>query len=316
MTVLTLKELESDIPVRLNSGHRLCAGCAEGIIARQILMGTTKDVVVSCSTGCFEVSTTIFPYTSWSCPMVHTAFGNGAAGCAGVETAYRSLKRQGKLDKDIRFVNFAGDGATYDIGLQALSGAMERGHQMLYVCFNNEAYMNTGIQRSSATEKGASTTTSWSGAVASGKKECPKDVTAIMVAHNIPYVAQAAPHNWRDLVTKAQKAFECGGASFINTLSPCPRGWRFNSDDTIAISKLAVETCVWPLFEVIDGEYKLSAESQRIADGKVEKRPIVDWFSSQGRFKHLSDERWSDVVEECQADIDRSWKRLLKLCEL
>lgn len=166
---LTLKALQSDIPVRLHSGHRLCAGCAEGTIAREILMGTDKDVVVSCSTGCFEVSTTIYPYTSWGVPMVHTAFGNGAAGCAGVETAYKSLKRQGKTDKDIRFVNFAGDGATYDIGLQALSGAMERGHQMLYVCMNNEAYMNTGIQRSSATEKGASTTTSWNGTVASGK---------------------------------------------------------------------------------------------------------------------------------------------------
>ena len=317
MTVLTLKELESDIPVRLNSGHRLCAGCAEGIIARQVLMGTDKDVIVSCSTGCFEVSTTIFPYTSWSCPMVHTAFGNGAAAIAGIESAYSSLKRQGKIDKDIRFVNFAGDGATYDIGLQALSGAMERGHKMLYVCFNNEAYMNTGIQRSSATEKGASTTTSWNGAVSSGKKECPKDVTAIMVAHNIPYVAQAAPHNWRDMVTKSQKAFECGGAAFMNTLSPCPRGWRFASDDTIAISKLAVETCVWPLFEVVNGDYSLSAESKRIADGKVEKKPIMDWFKSQGRFKHLTaDDRWADVVEECQSDIDRNWNKLLKLCDL
>ena len=150
MSGLSLKELNK-IPVRLASGHRLCAGCAESIIARQILMGTEKDVAVSVSTGCFEVSTTIFPYTSWNIPMVHTAFGNGAAGAAGLETAYKSLKRQGKIDKDIKFVNFAGDGATYDIGLQALSGAMERGHDMMFVCFNNEAYMNTGIQRSSAT---------------------------------------------------------------------------------------------------------------------------------------------------------------------
>ena len=158
------------------------------------------------STGCFEVSTTIFPYTSWNIPMVHTAFGNGAAGAAGLETAYKSLKRQGKIDKDIKFVNFAGDGATYDIGLQALSGAMERGHDMMFVCFNNEAYMNTGIQRSSATEKGASTTTSWNGAESYGKKEYPKDMTAVMVAHNIPYVAQTAPYAWRDMVTKARKA--------------------------------------------------------------------------------------------------------------
>ena len=315
MSGLSLKELNK-IPVRLASGHRLCAGCAESIIARQILMGTEKDVAVSVSTGCFEVSTTIFPYTSWNIPMVHTAFGNGAAGAAGLETAYKSLKRQGKIDKDIKFVNFAGAGATYDIGLQALSGAMERGHDMMFVCFNNEAYMNTGIQRSSATEKGASTTTSWNGAESYGKKEYPKDMTAVMVAHNIPYVAQTAPYAWRDMVTKARKAFECGGPSFINAISPCPRGWRFAPSDTIAISKLAVDCCVWPLYEVVDGEYSLSADSLRIADGKVEKKPITDWFDSQGRFKHLKDERWAPVVEEIQKDVDKKWEKLLKLCGL
>ncbi len=316
MSGLSLKELNADIPVRLCSGHRLCAGCAEAIIARQVLMGTNKDVAVSCSTGCFEVSTTIFPYTSWNCSMVHTAFGNGAAAAAGLETAYKSLKRQGKLNKDIKFVNFAGDGATYDIGLQSLSGAMERGHEMVYVCFNNEAYMNTGIQRSSATEKGASTTTSWNGSESYGKKEFPKDMTAVMVAHNIPYVAQTAPHAWRDMVQKSHKAFECGGPAFINAISPCPRGWRFDSSDTIAISKLAVETCVWPLFEVINGEYHLSSESQRIADGKSEKKPVTDWFNSQGRFKHLKDEKWIDVVDEIQEELDRRWKKLIKLCEM
>ena len=155
----TLKEL-SELPVKLTSGHRLCAGCAEPILAKQILLGTQRPLVVSLSTGCFEVSTTVYPYTSWNVPMIHTAFGNGAATCAGVETAYRSLKRQGKVKEDVNFVNFAGDGATYDIGLQALSGAMERGHNMMYVCLNNEAYMNTGIQRSSATFMGADTTTS------------------------------------------------------------------------------------------------------------------------------------------------------------
>ena len=315
MSGLSLKELNK-IPVRLASGHRLCAGCAESIIARQILMGTEKDVAVSVSTGCFEVSTTIFPYTSWNIPMVHPAFGTGAAGAAGLETAYKSLKRQGKIDKDIKFVNFAGDGATYDIGLQALSGAMERGHDMMFVCFNNEAYMNTGIQRSSATEKGASTTTSWNGAESYGKKEYPKDMTAVMVAHNIPYVAQTAPYAWRDMVTKARKAFECGGPSFINAISPCPRGWRFAPSDTIAISKLAVDCCVWPLYEVVDGEYSLSADSLRIADGKVEKKPITDWFDSQGRFKHLKDERWAPVVEEIQKDVDKKWEKLLKLCGL
>ena len=313
---MTLKDLNK-IPVRLASGHRLCAGCSESIIAKQILLGTEKDVVVACATGCFEVSTTIFPYTAWKAPYIHTAFGNGAATCAGVEAAYQSLKRKGKVKEDIRFVAFAGDGGTYDIGIQALSGAMERGHNMLFVCLNNEAYMNTGIQRSSATGKGASTTTSCAGSVIPGKKEFPKDMTMIMAAHGIPFAAQAAPHAWKDMVQKAQKAFEIGGPSFINTIAPCPRGWRFASDETIAISKLAVETCVWPLYEVENGtDYTLSAESQRIADGKAEKKPVTEWINSQGRFSHLKDKKWAPVVESMQAEVDKKWNALLKLCKL
>ncbi|MDR0309813.1 MAG: pyruvate ferredoxin oxidoreductase [Candidatus Methanoplasma sp.] len=316
MNSLTLKDL-SKIPVRLASGHRLCAGCSESIIAKQILLGTDKDVVVSCATGCFEVSTTIFPYTSWNTPYIHTAFGNGAATCAGVEAAYQALKRSGKVKEEIKFVTFAGDGGTYDIGIQALSGAMERGHCMLYVCFNNEAYMNTGIQRSSATGKGASTTTSWAGSVMPGKKEFPKDMTMIMAAHGIPFAAQVAPHAWKDLVQKSKKAFDINGPTFINAITPCPRGWRFASDDTIAISKLAVETCVWPLYEVENGtDYTLSAESQRIADGKAEKKPITDWINSQGRFSHLKDKKWAPVVESMQADVDKKWNALVKLCKL
>ena len=316
MSSLALKDL-SKIPVRLSSGHRLCAGCPESIIAKQVLLGTEKEVVVACATGCFQVSTTIFPYTSWNTPYIHTAFGNGAATCAGVETAYRSLKKQGKVNEDVRFVTFAGDGGTYDIGLQALSGAAERGHNMVYVCFNNEAYMNTGIQRSSATGKGASTTTSWAGSVVPGKKEFPKDMTMIMAAHGIPYVAQAAPHAWKDMVQKSQKAFEANGPAFINAITPCPRGWRFSPDETIAISKLAVETCVWPLFDVENGtNYTLSSESQRIADGKAEKKPVTEWIKSQGRFSHLKDKKWEPVIESMQAEVDRKWNSLLKLCKL
>ncbi|MDR2846360.1 MAG: pyruvate ferredoxin oxidoreductase [Candidatus Methanoplasma sp.] len=273
--------------------------------------------MVSCSTGCFEVSTTIFPYTSWNTPYVHTAFGNGAATCAGVETAYQALKKRGTITDEIKFVNFAGDGGTYDIGLQALSGAMERGHKMVFVCLNNEAYMNTGIQRSSATGKGASTTTSCAGSVDPGKKEFPKDMTQIMVAHGIPFVAQGAPHAWKDLVSKSNKAFNCNGPSFINAIAPCPRGWRFASDQTIAISRLAAETCIWPLYEVVDGtEYLLSGESLRIAEDKQEKKPITDWINSQGRFKHLKDPKWASVVESIQKETDRKWKTLLRLARL
>jgi pyruvate ferredoxin oxidoreductase beta subunit len=234
-----------------------------------------------------------------------------------VETAYKALKKKGKIKDDIKFVTFAGDGGTYDIGIQALSGVAERGHSMLYVCFNNEAYMNTGIQRSSATGMGASTTTSWAGSAASGKKEFPKDMTMIMAAHGIPFVAQTAPHAWRDMIQKAQKAFEIEGPSFINAIAPCPRGWRFASDEAIEISKLAVETCIWPLFEVENGtNYTLSSESQRIADGKAEKKPITDWINSQGRFSHLKEERWAPVVKSMQAEVDRKWEALLKLCKL
>lgn len=301
---------------KLTSGHRLCAGCPEAIIARQVLMATDKPIVASSATGCFEVSTTIFPYTAWNIPWVHTAFGNGAATGAGVEAAYQALKKKGKITEEMRFVTFGGDGATYDIGFQALSGAMERGHQMMYVCFNNEAYMNTGIQRSGATGFGASTTTSPAGSVVPGKTEYPKDLTMILAAHDIPYAAQVSPHNWRDLIGKCEKGFECGGPAFVNAISPCPRGWRFNSEDGMAIAKLAVETCVWPLYEYENGVYRLTAESKRIADGVVEKKPITEWFKAQGRYKHLLTEENAGIVDKIQAEIDRKWRRLIALSKL
>ncbi|MCL2711948.1 MAG: thiamine pyrophosphate-dependent enzyme [Methanomassiliicoccaceae archaeon] len=311
----SLKEL-SRTPTRLTSGHRLCAGCGEGIIVRQVLMATDKPVVISNATGCFEVSTTIYPYTAWNVPWIHTAFGNAAATAAGTEAAYRALYRQGKIKDDMRFVAFGGDGGTYDIGFQALSGALERGHRMMYVCLNNEAYMNTGIQRSGATGIGASTTTSPAGSVIPGKIGYAKDLTMIVAEHNIPYAAQVSPHNWRDLIQKCRKGFEVNGPSFINAISPCPRGWRTDPADTIDLAQLAVETCVWPLYEVENGKYRLTAESARIADGKLEKRPLTEWFGAQGRFKHLMKEKWMELVENAQADIDAKWEKLQKLCKL
>ena len=311
----SLKEL-SKTPSRLTSGHRLCAGCGEGIIVRQVLMATDKPVVISNATGCFEVSTTIYPYTAWNVPWIHTAFGNAAATAAGTESAYRSLKRQGKIKDDMRFVAFGGDGATYDIGFQALSGALERGHRFMYVCMNNEAYMNTGIQRSGATGIGASTTTSPAGSVVPGKVGYPKDLTRIIAEHNIPYVAQISPHNWRDTLMKCRKGFETDGPSFINAISPCPRGWRTDSSSTVELAQLAVETCVWPLYEFENGKYTLTAESAKIADGRIKKRPLTDWFDAQGRFKHLMKDKWMFLVEEAQANIDAGWERLQKLCKL
>jgi len=311
----SLKEL-SKTPSKMTSGHRLCAGCAEGIIVRQVLMSTDKPVVVSNATGCFEVSTTIYPYSAWNVPWLHTAFGNAAATCAGTEAAYNALKRKGKIKEDMRFVAFAGDGGTYDIGFQALSGAMERGHRIVYVCMNNEAYMNTGIQRSSATGIGASTTTTPAGSVIPGKVGYPKDMTIIIAEHKIPYAAQVSPHNWRDIVIKSRKAFEAEGPAFINAISPCPRGWRTEPADTIDLAQLAVETCVWPLYECEKGKYTLTAESAKIADGKLAKRPLTDWFNAQGRFKHLMKDKWLPLIEDAQAEVDAKWERLQKLCKI
>ena len=315
MSSKPIKDL-TQLPTKLTSGHRLCAGCAESIIARQVLMSTDKPIVAANATGCFEVSTTIFPYSAWNIPWVHTAFANGAATGAGVEAAYQGLKKKGKIKEEMRFVTFGGDGGTYDIGFQALSGMAERGQQLMYVCFNNEAYMNTGIQRSGATGFGASTTTSPAGTVQQGKTEYPKDLTMIMAAHDIPYVAQVSPHNWRDLISKCEKGFECGGPAFINAVSPCPRGWRFASEDTINMAKLAVETCVWPLYEVVDGKYALTAESLKIANGVMEKKPVEEWFKAQGRYKHMLKPENADLVKGVQEELDRKWDRLLKLSKL
>ena len=292
----------------LAPGHRLCAGCAESIIVRQVLHAIEGPVVVASATGCLEVSTSLYPYTSWRVPWIHNAFENVASTLSGVEAMYRSLVRQGKIeDKHITFVAFGGDGATYDIGLQFLSGAVERGHKFLYVCLNNEAYMNTGIQRSSATPIGAWTTTSPVGKVIPGKRELKKDMTAIMVAHNIPYAAQVAPHAWRDLMVKVQRAVSVDGPSFINALSPCQRGWRYDPDQTIALCRLAVQTCVWTLYEVIEGEWKLSYRPSP-------KKPVTEWLKTQGRFSHLLQPENKDLVEEIQEQVDRDWAKLLKRC--
>lgn len=258
-----LKEIIAEKPSRFTAGHRMCAGCGAPPIARMILRALKPEdhAVISNATGCMEVSSFIYPYTSWTDSYIHTAFENAAATCSGVEAAYKSMKKQGKLPegKHTKFITFGGDGGTYDIGLQSLSGAMERGHDMLYVCYDNGAYMNTGIQRSSATPKFADTTTSPAGKVIPGKMQSRKDLTKIMASHNIPYVAQTiAVNNFKDLYEKAEKAIYTEGPTFLNVLSPCPRGWGYGADMLMQINKLAVDTCYWPLYEVVDGKYKIT----------------------------------------------------------
>jgi pyruvate ferredoxin oxidoreductase beta subunit len=291
----------------LAGGHRLCAGCGAPIVVRQVLMGAQVPVVTAAATGCLEVSTTIYPYTSWKNSYIHTAFENVAATLSGVETAYRALKKQGKLDEDVKFIAFGGDGGTYDIGLQSLSGAMERGHDLVYVCYDNEAYMNTGFQRSSATPLGAWTTTSPVGPEETGKLQERKNLTEIMVAHGIPYVAQASPHDPRDLVRKAAKAIATPGPAFLNIISPCPRGWRSDAANSIDLARQAVNTCYWPLFEVENGEYHLTYKPRV-------KEPIRNWLKRQGRFAHLFKPGNEHIIDQLQAWIDEEWEKLLKKC--
>jgi len=306
-TKLTPKEL-SKRPERLAPGHRLCAGCGASIIVRQMLAAIDDPVVLSCATGCLEVATTIYPYTAWRVPWIHNAFENSASTMAGIEAAYRSMVRQGKIpEQNVKFIAFGGDGGTYDIGIQALSGAMERGHQLLYCCYDNGAYMNTGIQRSSATPFGAHTTTSPAGEVIPGKQQFRKDLTAIMAAHGIPYVAQAAPSQWRDLMQKTRKAVNCGGPAFMNVLASCNRGWRHGTEETIEITQLAVDTCYWPLYEVENGEWRLTYKPK-------EKLPVEEWLKRQGRFRHLFRPENRHMIDELQAEVDRRWERLLRLC--
>jgi len=307
MPTTRLKEL-AEMGELLSGGHAACPGCAGPIALRQILLAAQQDgvyVVGSIATGCMEVCTTIYPNSAWRIPMVHNAFENSAATISGVEAAYRALKRQGRVEEDIRFIAFGGDGGTYDIGLQSLSGALERGHNFTYVCYDNEAYMNTGIQRSGATPRGAFTTTAQAGTVEAGKKQSKKDLTAIIAAHGIPYVAQASPHRARDLMQKVQKAVATEGPCFINVLSPCPRGWRFKPELTIQMCKLAADTCVWPLYEVEDGKVKVNYKPRQ-------KKPVREWLEAQGRFRHLFAPRNEHLIEEIQREVDRKWEALLR----
>lgn len=304
----TLKELSHKEEL-LTGGHRLCAGCGASIAVRSILLAADAPVVSGVATGCLEVSTTIYPYTAWRTSLIHNAFENCAATVTGVETAYRSLKKQGKLpaDRELRFAAFGGDGSSYDIGFQSLSGALERGHKFVYVCYNNEAYMNTGIQRSGATPLGTWTTTTPVGAAHTGKEEHHKDLTFVAAAHDIPYVAQASVSHPRDLINKAEKAFQANGPAFLNVLAPCPRGWRHESNLTVEVAKTAVETKIWPLYEIENGEWKLNNRPKK-------DRPIEEYFAMQGRYKHLTAPANAEIVEAYKKEVARKWSRLMRMC--
>jgi pyruvate ferredoxin oxidoreductase beta subunit len=294
----------------LRGGHSLCQGCGIPMVVRTVLDSIEGPKVVVNATGCLEVATTRFPMTAWNVPWLHLAFENVAAGASGVEAAYRALRKRGGLpqDDELTIVAFAGDGGTYDIGLQALSGALERRHKFVFVCYDNEAYMNTGIQRSGATPFGANTTTSPAGKVSIGKVQQRKDLTAIAAAHRIPYVGQSAagPH-WQDLSMKAKKAGQADGPAFLNVLSDCPLGWGHEARVSPQVIDGAVESCFWPLYEVEEGQWRLTHRP-------AEKLPVTDWLRSQKRFSHLFAAEADGVLGDIQRQVDADWDALVERC--
>ncbi|HRR41565.1 MAG TPA: pyruvate synthase subunit PorB [Syntrophales bacterium] len=289
-----------------SAGHRACQGCGEALALRLILKALGSDIIVSNATGCMEIISSAYPQTAWEVPYIHVAFENAAAVGSGVEAALKALRRKGKIaDRYVKSVAVAGDGGTCDIGLQALSGAMERGHDLLFVCLDNEAYMNTGIQRSSATPFMAATTTSPAGKAIKGQRTGKKNLPEIMVAHNVPYVATACPSYPIDLVNKVKKARDLKGPAYLHVFSMCPTGWRSSSETVIKLGRLAVETGVFPLYEVENGKYRITQEIPK------KLRPVKDYLELQGRFRHLT----PDDMALVQARVDREWRKLMNKVE-
>lgn len=303
--MVTLRELvqKEDLFV---SGHKLCAGCGIPVILKLVLRASKHPVVVSNTSGCLVAGSSYFPKSSWKTNWIHCGAGNAAAVISGIEIMYKSLKKQGKLSnhKDINFLAIAGDGATYDRGLGALSGAFERGHDFLYLCLNSQGNSCSGGQRTSASPMGAATSTTPSGSVLPGKLQLEKNFSRIVSAHKPVYTAQASPWNWQDLYKKAQKAFEMEGPAFLNVLTPCPTIWKFPTDKSIQLTKIAADSCTWPIYEVMGDKITINYRPPK-------RVSVTKWFESQGRFKHLlkAENKW--ILEEVQDEIDKDWKWLI-----
>jgi len=282
------------------AGHSFCIGCGEALALRLACKALGKDVIIANATGCIEICTSPLPVTSWRVPWMHTLFENTAAEISGIEAGLKILMKKGKMpERDIKCVAVAGDGGTSDIGIQALSGAFERNHNFLYLCFDNEAYMNTGIQRSSATPYGASTTTAPAGKFSMGQATRKKNMVAIAAAHNIPYVATACPSYRFDLMKKVKKGAEFKGPAYVHILAPCPTGWRFASNLAIEIGQLAVQTGIFPLYEIEYGRYRLNAEPPKL-------KPVEEYLKLQGRYRHLTGEQ----IERIQEMVNEDYARL------
>ena len=308
---MKLKDL-LQAPEVLGSGHRMCAGCAAPTVIKLMGMSLRGPTIVCNATGCLEVATTIYPYTAWKIPWIHVAFENVAAVASGIVEGISAMQEKGRYKQEhVDVIALGGDGATFDIGFGALSGALERGHDFVYMVYDNGAYQNTGIQRSGATLPGQETTTSWAGKAEPGKRQRKKPIAEIVAAHKIPYVATVDPFHYRDFITKFRKALEVEGPAFIHAFSPCPRGWRSESSKTIELARLAVETGIHPLYEIIDGEqYVMSAPSKSLK----ELKPVDEFMKLQGQFKHLFTPQWEDFRKQVQQQITADWELLKKKC--
>ncbi len=278
----------------MNSGHVGCQGCGATLAMRYVLKALGKKVVLCIPACCWSVIDGPFPYSSLDVPIFHCAFETAAVSASGVKAGLEMVG-----DKETTVVAWAGDGGTFDIGIQALSGVAERNDDILYVCYDNEAYMNTGIQRSSATPYGAWTTTT---PVKHYKNRPKKDIDAIMAAHRIPYIATASIGYPEDLFKKAKKAKEIKGTRFIHIYAPCPSGWKSRSEHTVKLARMVVQNGMFPVYEIEWGEkYTLNIKIK-------EKKPIIDYLKLQGRFRHLTDKEIALMQEE----VYHKWKRLLE----
>jgi pyruvate ferredoxin oxidoreductase beta subunit len=274
----------------LAPGHRACLGCGEELAVRLVSKALGSNVIIVNATGCSEIVASQYPYTSFEVPWIHTLFENASAVASGIEVGIKSLQRKGRYSENPKVVAMGGDGATADIGLQSLSGALERGNDFIYICFDNEAYMNTGIQRSSSTPYGASTTTSPSGKLSIGQKTKKKNLPAIVAAHDIPYVATACPSFPFDLLKKVEKAKNINGPSYLHVLAVCPTGWRCGANETIEMGKLAVRSGIFPLYEIENGKLTINVDTPKL-------KPVEEYLKAQGRFRHLAAEDIAKIQE-------------------
>jgi pyruvate ferredoxin oxidoreductase beta subunit len=303
--------MNKNLTQKLAPGHSTCAGCGIPAIVRTVLGATDDPVIVVNATGCAEVTTTVYPYTAWKVPYIHSAFENAAATAAGIDAAIKALEKKKLLgdNKKPKIIVFGGDGGTYDIGLQALSGALERGHDFLYVCYDNEGYMNTGGQRSGGTPYGANTETEPAGTESFGKSKSRKDLMKIVAAHHIKYLAQANVAFIDDLAMKSKKAMSLDGPRFLLVLQPCTNLWKFPTSQYVNIGKLATETNFWLLYEIENNNYVINYLPK-------ERKPIEEFLKTQGRFKHLFKPENKKVIEEIQRRVDEEWGKLKKVASI